>query len=113
MTKRQLEVLRMVREAMQKGEPWINLGLSSTVDGREQKITWEELNWVSDFEKQAMLTRIDAALLIDDAVHAMRDETGRRVLEGDPAEFCEVDKKGAEVTEQTDCAPWAYPRCAR
>lgn len=67
MTKRQLDVLRMVRAKIDKGEAWIDLGLSK---GAESLITWDELQWVVDFEKQAMLTRIDAALMVADAVRS-------------------------------------------
>lgn len=91
MTKRQLEVLRMVRAKIEKGEAWIDLGLSK---GAESLITWDELQWVVEFEKQAMLTRIDAALLVDDAVTAMR-------LPG-------FSNEGAEV-EPVTCEP----RCVR
>lgn len=98
MTKRQLEVLRMVRGAMQKGEPWINLGLASVAQGNATQITWDELQWVSEFEKQAMLNRIEASLLVADAVHAAHEKLNAS-LEGD------VPIQGAV------CAPWSYPRC--
>lgn len=87
MTRRQVEVLRMVREETDKGCPWINLGLSK---GAEAKITWDELNWVSEFEKQALLTRIDAALLVAFAVDSKRAMEGASLEGGDvPAATCE------------------------
>lgn len=76
MTKRQLEVLRMARDAINKSEPWINLCLTK---GAESQITFEECNWVTEFEQQAMLTRIDAALLVDEVVHISRSKVAAPV----------------------------------
>lgn len=112
MTKRQLEVLRMVRDAMQKGEPWINLGLTSVAQGNATQITWDELQWVSEFEKQAMLNRIEASLLVADAVHAAHENLNSE----NPLEIMReienkrLEREGAPI-QGASCAPWSYPRC--
>lgn len=62
MTGREHYILSLVQNDLAKGLNWTDRGLSSYTG--EGKITWEEMLWLIEIERQAFQTRIEAMFIV-------------------------------------------------
>ena len=69
LTARQRQVLLLIQDDLVQGRKWDNRVLSSSTSrqpGQQLSISWEEMKWVSELERQGLASRISAILLVDE-----------------------------------------------
>lgn len=69
LTARQRQVLDLVAIDLKNGRRWDNRVLSSLTarqPGQQMGISWDEMKWIQELERQGLESRIKAVLLVDE-----------------------------------------------